>query len=253
VVTTDMNNPQTATPSPATQPAMPHAAMPHAAMPHAAMPHAAMPHAAMPMLRAGAALSGASYAVVLVHGRGGSPESMVPLALAAGASDGAILAPRAADGSWYPARFLAPVRQNEPWLSSALEAVDAAVQVAVDAGIPRAHIVLSGFSQGACLSLEYAARHPARYGAVAGLAGALIGEDGSVRVLDAALAGTPVLLACGDRDAHIPEARVRSSGESFRLAGATTDVRVYAGLGHEIIEDQVEALRTLIEVVRGAT
>lgn len=209
------------------------------------------PHAGITPHLAGAPLSAATFALVLVHGRGGSAESMVPLARAAGAGDGAIIAPRAADGSWYPDRFLAPVERNEPWLTSALASVDRAVKSAIEAGIPLERIIIAGFSQGACLSLEYVARTPARYGGVAALAGALVGADSTDRVLGGALAGTPVLLACGDQDAHIPEARVRSAGASFLAAGAAVDVRIYPGLGHTVIEDQLQALRAMIDVVRG--
>ncbi len=204
------------------------------------------PHANEGMLRLGVPLLSAPFAMVLVHGRGGSPESMVPLARAAGALDGAILAPRAAAGSWYPDRFLAPTRQNEPWLTSALQAIARAVEEAHLAGIPPARVVLAGFSQGACLALEYAARHPMRYGAVAGLAGALIGEESEVRVLANELRGTPVLLACGDHDAHIPAQRVNSAGAAFRAAGAVVDVRLYPGIGHVVVADQIDALRALL-------
>ncbi len=208
------------------------------------------PHAGISPLLAGAPLSSATYALVLLHGRGGSAESMVPLAKSAGAIDGAIIAPRAADGSWYPDRFLAPVERNEPWLTSALASVDGAVKSAVAAGVPLERIIVAGFSQGACLSLEYVARNPARYGGVAALAGALIGADMGERALGTALAGTPVLLACGDQDAHIPEARVRSASAAFLAAGAEVDVRIYKGLGHTIVEDQVAALRGTIDAVR---
>ncbi len=210
------------------------------------------PHAGIPPLLAGAELNGAPYALVLVHGRGGSPESMMPLAKSAGADDGAIIAPRAAGSSWYPNRFLDPVEQNEPWLGSALAAVNAAVQSVLDGGLPLDRIVIAGFSQGACLSLEYVARHPGRYGAVVGLAGALIGVDAGMRGLGAALAGTPVLLACGDQDAHIPEARVRSTAASFLAAGALVDLRIYPGLTHTIVEDQIEGLRAFIQPVRAS-
>ncbi len=208
------------------------------------------PHAGVPALFAGAPLDRATYAIVLVHGRGGTPESMLPLLKAAGALDAdstaAVIAPRAADQSWYPDRFLAPVERNEPWLTSALASVDAAVQRATEAGIARERIVLAGFSQGACLSLEYAARHPARYGGVVALAGALIGEEPRASALHADLAGTPVLLACGDADAHIPEARVRSAAAAFDAARAAVDLRIYPGIGHSVVADQLDALRAIL-------
>ncbi len=212
------------------------------------------PHAGVPALFAGAPLDRADHAIVLVHGRGGTPESMLPLLKAAGALDAhttaAVIAPRAADLSWYPDRFLAPVERNEPWLTSALESVDAAVQRAIATGIARERIMLTGFSQGACLALEYAARHPARYGGVAALAGALIGAEPRGQPLDGALAGIPVLLACGDADAHIPEARVRSAAAAFATAGAVVDMRIYPDLGHTVVEDQLDALRAMLAQVR---
>jgi len=208
------------------------------------------PHAGLSPLRAGVPLEDATFALVLVHGRGGSPTGMLPLARAAGALDGAVIAPTAADGSWYPDRFLDPVANNEPWLSSALAAVGRGVQEARDAGIPPERIVLAGFSQGACLALEFVARNPDRYAGVAALAGALIGDNGEVRAIGTEVRGTPILLACGDVDAHIPESRVRTSATSFTNAGAEVDLRIYPGLGHTVVEDQIDALRIMIDGVR---
>ena len=208
------------------------------------------PHAGQPPSVAGVPLSVASYALVLVHGRGGTPEGMLPVARAAGASDGFVIAPRAAGGAWYPFRFLAPVAQNEPWLSSALGALDAIVRGIRDAGIPTERIILAGFSQGACLTLEYAARNPARFGGIAALAGAMVGDDADRLEYTGTLAGTPVLLACGDADEHIPESRVRESAAVMEALGARTDVRIYPGLGHSIVGDQLDALRDMLDMVR---
>ena len=194
----------------------------------------------------------ASYALILVHGRGGTPEGMLPVARAAGASDGFVIAPRAFGGEWYPYRFLAPTSQNEPWLSSALNSLESTVQLVLDAGIPADRIILAGFSQGACLSLEYAARAPRRYGAVAALAGALLGDVNEPRNYTGSLSGTPVLLACGDADEHIPEANVRESARLLSALGAAVDVRIYPGLGHSIVGDQLDALRDMLDAVRAS-
>lgn len=209
------------------------------------------PHAGQAASTAGVPLDVASYALILVHGRGGTPEGMLPVARAAGAIDGFVIAPRAAEGQWYPGRFLAPVAQNEPWLSSALAAVHATVQYVQAGGVPAERIVLAGFSQGACLALEYAARHPARYGGVAALAGALIGDPAEHRTYSGSVAGTPVLLACGDADEHIPEPLVREASRIFTSLGATVDLRIYPGLGHSITGDQLDALRDMLDAVRG--
>jgi phospholipase/carboxylesterase len=175
---------------------------------------------------------------------------MLPLARAAGALDGAVIAPTAADGSWYPDRFLAPIANNEPWLTSALASIARAVREAESAGLGADRVVLAGFSQGACLALEFAARNPAHFGGVAALAGALVGDKADVRDIGDAIRGTPMLLACGDADAHIPEARVRTSAASFTNAGAEVDLRIYPGVSHTVIEDQIDALRAMIDAVR---
>jgi predicted esterase len=208
------------------------------------------PHAGQPAAIAGVPLAMAPYALILVHGRGGSPEGMLPVARAAGASDGFVIAPRAFGGEWYPHRFLAPTSQNEPWLTSALNSLETTVRLVLDAGISADRIIMAGFSQGACLSLEYAARKPRRYGAIAALAGALPGPVNEPRKYDGSLAGTPVLLACGGADEHIPEANVRESARVLSALGAATDVRIYPGLGHSIVGDQLDALRDMLDAVR---
>lgn len=211
------------------------------------------PHVAMPMVVGGEPLDTASYALVLVHGRGGTAEGMLPIARAARATDAALVAPVAAQNSWYPQRFLAPVAANEPWLSSALASLDAAVQQVLAAGVPRERVVLVGFSQGACLSLEYAARSAAtnaRFGGVVAMAGALIGDPSAPRHDSGSLHGTPVVLACGDADAHIPEASVRASATVFAALDAAVDLRIYPGVGHDITGDQIAALAGLVESLR---
>ena len=211
------------------------------------------PHAAMQPLVAGTPLDQASYALVLLHGRGGSAEGMLPIARAAKATDAALVAPVAAGNSWYPKRFLDPRERNEPWLSSALASVATAVERVRAAGIPSERIILVGFSQGACLVLEYAtmaATTSTRFGGVAALAGALIGDPTIARHDHGSLGGTPVLLACGDADLHIPEEIVRSSARVFNALGAAVDLRIYAGVGHDIVGDQIDALAEMINPLR---
>ncbi len=209
------------------------------------------PHATLAPLVSGVPLPEASYALVLVHGRGGSADGMLPIARAAGATDAALIAPRAEDGSWYPNRFLAPMASNEPYLSSALASVGRAVTSVLDAGIPPHRIILVGFSQGACLALEFAARNAQRFGGVAALAGALVGDDADVRQDAGDFAGTPILLACGDADDHIPEAKVRKAAVMLAAQGASVDLRIYPGIAHTIVGDQIDALRAMVDAVRG--
>lgn len=208
------------------------------------------PHAGVPPLVGGAPAATATIALVLVHGRGGSAEGMLPVARAAGAQDALLIAPRAAGGSWYPDRFLAPVAANEPFLSSALNAIGRGVEQALAAGIPAQRIVLVGFSQGACLSLEYAARHARRFGGVVAFAGARVGDIYDSAVDHGVFAGTPVFLGCSNDDPHIPEDRVRESARLFTAQGATVDLRIYEGVGHNIVGDEIDALRAMINTLR---
>lgn len=212
------------------------------------------PHAGRAPLVAGVPLEQASYALVLVHGRGGSAEGMLPIARAAKAMDAALVAPVAVGNSWYPKRFLDPREQNEPWLSSALQAIGRAVDLVRLAGIPSERTLLVGFSQGACLTLEYAtiaAAASVRFGGVAALAGGLIGDPLAPRHDHGSLDGTPVLLACGDADAHIPEAIVRSSANILQALGAAVDLRIYPRVGHDIVGDQITAVARLVDTLRG--
>lgn len=192
-------------------------------------------------------LSDAGAAVVLLHGRGGSAEGMLELARAIGVEDVAWLAPQAEAGSWYPLSFLAPIASNEPWLSASLAVVDGLVAHCAAAGMQPGRVALGGFSQGACLASEYAARNARRYGALLLLSGGLIGPPGTPREYAGSLAGTPVLLACSDVDPHIPVERVHETARVLRSMDAEVDERIYPGLGHTVIDDELEAARTILE------
>ena len=203
-------------------------------------------HQAYRPLVAGAPLTTAKSAIILVHGRGGDAEDIMGLGLAVADDDTSLVALRAANNTWYPDRFTAPLANNEPWLSSALQAVADAVALVVASGIEREYIMLMGFSQGACLSLEFAARNAQRYGAVVGLSGGLIGPDDTPRNYAGSLSATPVFLGCSDRDPHIPVERVRETATVLTALGADVDARIYGGMGHVIIDDEINAVRALV-------
>ncbi len=161
----------------------------------------------------------------------------------------AYLVPEATGHTWYPQRFIAPLAANEPWLGSALGVVGALVAQARAAGIPDARIAIGGFSQGACLALEFVARTPARYGAVLGFSGGLIGPPEAPRPPGPAgrtLGGTPVFLGCGDQDGHIPLASVEASATILRGLDGAVDLRIYPGMGHTINQDEIAAARALL-------
>ncbi len=204
------------------------------------------PHGDRPVVEAGMPLERATGAIVALHGRGSSAEDILGLAAALDPDGFTYLAPQAASHTWYPNPFTAPIPSNEPSLSSALRAVAATVARVTVGGIPHERIVLLGFSQGACLALEYAARHARRWGGVIVLSGGLIGPPGTPRDYPGSFAGTPIFLGCSDVDAHIPVERVHESAEVVRRMGANVDKRVYPGMGHTINQDEVEAVRALL-------
>jgi glyoxalase family protein len=205
------------------------------------------PHAGRPVLAAGVPLAEARAVVVLAHGRGADARDILGLAQHFVVPGVAYLAPDAAGNAWYPARFMEPMERNEPWLSSALAFVDRVVRTAREAGVADERLVLGGFSQGACLTLEYAARNARRYGGLVAFAGGLIGPDGAPRDDAGAFDGTPAFIGVGDQDAHIPVARATHSAEVLTRLGADVDLRVYPGLPHTVVQDQVDAARAIIE------
>ncbi len=207
-------------------------------------------HQSQPVLTAGAPLSSAKAALILLHGRGASAQDILALAGALTVHNVAFLAPQAANSQWYPNRFIAPVASNEPWLSSALTLVNSLVAQCQAAGLATEQIFLLGFSQGACLALEVAARQPQRYGGVFGLSGALIENGDQPREYTGDLAQTPVFLGCSDVDFHVSLDRVQRSSEIFRTLGAAVTERIYPGMGHTVNQDEVEFVSATIQAAQ---
>jgi predicted esterase len=204
------------------------------------------PHGGQPVLTHGPEPADARLAFVLLHGRGASAEDILALAQEFRVEDVLCVAPQAANGTWYPYPFLSPIPQNEPFLSSALGVVARVVDTLGQQGIQSDRIAIGGFSQGACLSLEFAARHARRYAAIVGLSGGLIGPPGTPREYAGGFGGTPVFLGCSDVDSHIPLDRVRETTEVLRRMGAQVDERIYPRMGHTVNQDEIEAVRTLL-------
>lgn len=220
------------------------------------------PHGDRPIERAGPDLADAAAAMILVHGRGARARGMLGMAEGIGHDDVAYVAPQAQRGSWYPTSFLADLEDNQPHLDSALELLDETVAGvtagelgddggggADGGGIPLDRIVLLGFSQGGCLATEYAARNADRYGGVVALSGGLIGPEGTPREYGGSMDGTPVFIGCGDQDPHIPVDRVEESAHAFADLAADVEKRIYEGVGHTVLEDELEYVRDLAAAV----
>lgn len=205
------------------------------------------PHADTRTESYGAPITTAKAAVILLHGRGASPEDILFLGHQLGLEGIAYLAPEAAGWAWYPQTFLAPLEANQPHLDSALRRVGTLLDKVEAEGISSRRIALGGFSQGACLALEYARRHPKRYGALVGLSGGLIGPTAGELVSEPSLDGTPVFLGCSDVDPYIPAERVQESASLLEEMGAQVETVFYPGMGHTIIEDEVARVRVLLE------
>jgi phospholipase/carboxylesterase len=198
-------------------------------------------------VEAGAPLRAAPAAVILVHGRNAAPENILDLVPRFGRPPLAYLAPAAANRTWYPYSFMAEIASNEPGLSSGLSVLGSLVDRVESAGIPRARIVLAGFSQGACLSAEFAVRHASRFGGVVLFSGGVIGPPGTRWEYEGGFGGTPVFLGCSDVDHHVPASRVEESAALFTRMGADVMLRLYAGMGHLVNDDEIAHARRILD------
>jgi phospholipase/carboxylesterase len=205
------------------------------------------PHASQPIFTIGDQPKHATAAMVLVHGRGASAADILSLAAEIYQPGVAYLAPEATGSTWYPYRFNQPRHVNEPWLSSALALLEKTTNQLEQAGLPPEKILLVGFSQGACLALEFAARSGKRFGGAAGLSGGLIGSDEELQGYSASLESMPVFLGCSAVDPHIPKERVELTAEILRELGASVTMRLYPGMGHMVNQDELEAVKKLLE------
>jgi predicted esterase len=204
------------------------------------------PHGGQPVLATGPPLATARLVAILVHGRGASAEDILSLTHELRVKDVAYLAPQAAGATWYPYTFLAPIERNEPGITSGLNVLSSLVDEAGTRGVEPNRVVLMGFSQGACLALEFAVRHARRYAAVVGLSGGLIGPPGVARDYAGSLEGTPVFLGCSDVDPHIPLERVHETADVCRRMGAQVDERIYPRMGHTVNRDELDAIDRLL-------
>jgi phospholipase/carboxylesterase len=198
------------------------------------------------VVTAGKSLPDASSAIIMIHGRGADAADILSLASYIPVKDFAQLAPQATNHTWYPYSFMAPAEENEPWLSSAIGIIDEIVNDVIDAGIGRENIYLLGFSQGACLTMEYAARNADRYGGVIAFTGGLIGADIDVGNYKGDFKQTPIFIGSSDPDPHVPTSRVLASAAILRSMNAVVTEKIYPGMGHTINEDEFKQVNKLI-------
>jgi phospholipase/carboxylesterase len=204
------------------------------------------PHQGQPIRTSGEPLDRAQAAMLMVHGRGAQAEDILSLTGQLDLPGFAYLAPQASDSTWYPNRFLAPLASNQPWLSSALALLGDALARIDDAGIPPERTMLLGFSQGACLALEFAIRNARRYGGVVGLSGALIGPDDTPRDDAGSLAGTPVFLGCSDVDIHVSKERVQQAAEVLQRLGGAVTLQLFPNMGHTVNQAELDFVRGMM-------
>lgn len=198
------------------------------------------------IITAGVPLKGAKKVLIMIHGRGGRAEDILSLSNFLNVKDFALLAPQARDNTWYPYSFLAPVSQNEPWLSSALALVKETLDEIIAEGISSENVYILGFSQGACLTLEFAARNATKFGGIVAFTGGLIGDriDRSNYVGD--FKSTSVFIGSSNPDPHVPVARVDESVEVLKDMNADVIEKIYNGMGHTISEDEIALANELV-------
>lgn len=205
------------------------------------------PHQGKPVAKAGVSPDEADAAMILVHGRGASAQSILMFADEFEQDNIHYRAIQADRHTWYPNSFLAPKEQNEPGISSGLQAIYDQIADLNESGIPTDRIVLLGFSQGACLASEFTARHPKRYGGLVALSGGLIGPEVDAQNYTGSFKGTPVFMGCSDRDPHIPQERVHQTAEILASLDADVTKKIYPNMGHTVNEDEIRHVRQMLD------
>jgi phospholipase/carboxylesterase len=197
-------------------------------------------------ITAGKKLEEAKKALILIHGRGATAQDIIGLGNELNAKDFALVAPQATNYTWYPYSFLAPLKENEPWLSSAIKLLDDIVADVKKAGIEEKNIFFAGFSQGACLTLEYVTRNAKRWGGVAAFTGGLIGDKIYNENYKGDFGGTEIFIGTSDPDPHVPVQRVQESTRILSSMNANVTEKIYKGMGHTITMDEIATVNSVV-------
>jgi phospholipase/carboxylesterase len=198
------------------------------------------------IITAGSELTKQSKVLIMVHGRGGSAEDILSLSSYLAVKDFSLMAPQATNNTWYPYSFLAPLAENEPWLSSALGIMMELVADVKSKGVPTSSIYFLGFSQGACLTLEFVARNADRYGGVVAFTGGLIGDKIYNSNYNGDFGGTPVFIGSSNPDPHVPVERVYATANILKDMNAEVTEKVYNHMGHTINHDEIETANRVV-------
>lgn len=198
------------------------------------------------VISTGKQLTKDSKVLIWVHGRGGNAEEVFSISSVLNVKDFTLLAPQATNQTWYPYSFLVPPAQNEPWLSSALALLKEIVDELVSKGIPAENIYFVGFSQGACLTLEFVTRNADKYGGVAAFTGGLIGDKIYPENYKGDFKGTPIFIGTSDPDPHVPVERVHATVDILKGMNAAVTEKVYKNMGHTIIQDEIEHANRIV-------
>jgi phospholipase/carboxylesterase len=197
-------------------------------------------------IRSGKELGQADKVLIMIHGRGADAGDILALATYFDTENFTLIAPQAVNHTWYPYSFLAPVSSNEPWLSSAISVLQQIVEEAEKAGISKTNIYFLGFSQGACLALEYVARNASEYGGVVAFTGGLIGPGIDEKNYKGNFNGAKIFIGTSDPDPHVPVQRVNESALVLEKMGASVTKKIYKNMGHSVNQDEIDEANRLI-------
>lgn len=196
--------------------------------------------------RSGQPLELAKKAIIMIHGRGGSAEDILSMSSYLHVDNFALLAPQAENNTWYPYSFMAPIKDNESWLSSAIDLIDHTVELALTSGILPEDIYFFGFSQGACLTLEYLAQNAKRYGGAVAIIGGVIGAEINRDNYTGNFMQTPIFIGTSDPDFHVPLERVKDTVKILEQMGANVKLNVYQNFGHSINREEIDTANEFI-------
>jgi phospholipase/carboxylesterase len=193
-----------------------------------------------PYIVAGLPLHQAKKVLIMLHGRGGTADSIIALTTLLHVEEYSIIAPQATSNAWYPQRFIAPKTQNEPWLSAAIANIHTIIDELIEKGFLSTQIYLLGFSQGACLALEATAQKAQQYGGIVAFTGGLIGETLDMHTYSGNFQDTPIYIGTGNPDAHVPVERVLASEKILTQLGANVTTQIFPGIPHTVIDEEID-------------